>query len=317
MSRRTLEDYMPLAGHQLYGSELVTLIDPAAEAIYVRLLWVQWCNGSLPAEPNDIRALLPVKFHRPFAKAWARLEPKFPLVGLRRENPICAAERLDAIARIKGRKVASDAANDVRWEEHRRAKQEAANRATGDPNGHPNGSPSRSPTGHPNGATTGLPGSGSGSESEESSLRSDPAAAPPGRPRRAPPPPPNPRPKPKPQRAPEHAWVVAMFQRAWAACRHREKLAELGLSITPETPLDAIPRFALYPPKGIDWKKAESIWRTAGGDKALILARMRNLFESTADWAGQYCSLAVLDSKWPQLEQPLHELVTSNGRGAP
>jgi hypothetical protein len=111
MTRTAFESWMPFIGDDFYGSETVMLADEAAEAMYHRLLWHQWRNGGVPVEPDHIRAILPPKFCKRFAKTWAQIEKKFPIVDGRRQNPRCAAERTKAASLVERRKKNAESLN--------------------------------------------------------------------------------------------------------------------------------------------------------------------------------------------------------------
>jgi hypothetical protein len=49
--------FMPFYGSDFYDDEKVRLMDLEDEAIYLRLLWMQWREGSLPANPTDLGIL--------------------------------------------------------------------------------------------------------------------------------------------------------------------------------------------------------------------------------------------------------------------
>ncbi len=49
--------WMPFYGTLFYEDESVALMEPAEEAIYLRLLWRQWREGSLPADHGDLERL--------------------------------------------------------------------------------------------------------------------------------------------------------------------------------------------------------------------------------------------------------------------
>lgn len=50
--------FMPFYGSDFYEDEAVALMSSEEEAAYLRLLWWQWREGSLPPEAEDLRALL-------------------------------------------------------------------------------------------------------------------------------------------------------------------------------------------------------------------------------------------------------------------
>jgi len=86
-----------------FGSIAVELMPPEVEGTYIRLLARQWLAVALPADPAALRLL--TKLTPPqWKKAWALLEPQFPLTpdGAGRQNPTLHAvheERQDFIAK--------------------------------------------------------------------------------------------------------------------------------------------------------------------------------------------------------------------------
>jgi hypothetical protein len=50
--------WMPFFGTDFYNDEAVRLMSLEEEAVYIRLLWWQWREGSLPAEPDDLEMLV-------------------------------------------------------------------------------------------------------------------------------------------------------------------------------------------------------------------------------------------------------------------
>lgn len=60
------------------SSERITLMSLEAEAFLIRLLCLCWDNGSLPADPDKLEALLPRKCHgEPFKRVWPDLAEHF------------------------------------------------------------------------------------------------------------------------------------------------------------------------------------------------------------------------------------------------
>lgn len=113
MSKRT--PWMPFAGSDFYGSQSVKLMDPDAEAAYMRLLWEEWESGSLPADPEQVAELLPRKFQRRWKAIWTQIEAKFPLSDGVRRNPRATAERLRADDVIERRRKGAKVTNEARW----------------------------------------------------------------------------------------------------------------------------------------------------------------------------------------------------------
>ena len=50
--------FMPFYGSDFYEDEAVCLMNAEEERVYLRLLWRQWREGSLPAESDELQALL-------------------------------------------------------------------------------------------------------------------------------------------------------------------------------------------------------------------------------------------------------------------
>jgi hypothetical protein len=49
---------MPFFGSDFYNDEAVRLMSLEEEAVYMRLLWWQWQEGSVPADPDDLEKLV-------------------------------------------------------------------------------------------------------------------------------------------------------------------------------------------------------------------------------------------------------------------
>lgn len=117
-------------------------------------------------------------------------------------------------------------------------------------------------------------------------------------------------PKPNPKKG-DHVQIVETFQRAWADYRHHDELEAAGLKLSKDTDPKLIPAAALYVPRTADWVAADKLWRMTNGNMPLIRERMRNLFDSTARWAQQMASPALLHSRWSTLENPVHDFTTN------
>ncbi len=94
--------YMPKYGHQFYGDDKVLVMDFAQKGMYDELLWRQWQNGSIPGDPELIRAMLKPEVHE--ADSWAKfisqIDAIFPLMNgdpYSRQNPKLENVRANAI----------------------------------------------------------------------------------------------------------------------------------------------------------------------------------------------------------------------------
>jgi hypothetical protein len=73
--------FMPFYGVDFYDDEKVRLMDLEEEAVYMRLLWMQWREGSLPQQPAELARLARVE------GITARVMACFPPAHGRRKNP--------------------------------------------------------------------------------------------------------------------------------------------------------------------------------------------------------------------------------------
>jgi hypothetical protein len=94
--------WMPFFGSDFYNDEAVRLMSLEEEALYMRLLWWQWREGSLPADPADVQRLAG---HPP----GDRLLMLFPVTRNadgRRRNPRLEEVRQEQLAKVRKRSKA-------------------------------------------------------------------------------------------------------------------------------------------------------------------------------------------------------------------
>lgn len=77
--KRDRSEWMPFLGDAFYDSEHVIALEPAAEALYLRMLFRQWQHGGLPSDPKALRALFPAKFSERFDELLSEILPCFEL----------------------------------------------------------------------------------------------------------------------------------------------------------------------------------------------------------------------------------------------
>lgn len=95
---------MPLYGDEFFEDEHVATMEPAAEALYMRLLWRQWKHGPLPADLSKLRLLFP-KFSAQWDGLWPQIELRFLHTDDGRlSNPRCASETRLANSKIRSAK---------------------------------------------------------------------------------------------------------------------------------------------------------------------------------------------------------------------
>jgi uncharacterized protein YdaU (DUF1376 family) len=85
-----------------------------AQGAYLRLLAMQWDRGTLPVDPDDLRALAGARAAE-WRGIWSRLEPKFPLNGAGRSNPRLERERDKATSLSERRRDGARKTNAQRW----------------------------------------------------------------------------------------------------------------------------------------------------------------------------------------------------------
>ena len=97
--------WMPFFGSDFYHDEAVRLMSLEEEAVYMRLLWWQWREGSLPADPEHMAKLAG-------ASVSAQVMGRFPVTrdaDGRRRNPRLDEIRRDQLALIEARSLAGKA----------------------------------------------------------------------------------------------------------------------------------------------------------------------------------------------------------------
>ncbi len=104
-----------------------------------------------------------------------------------------------------------------------------------------------------------------------------------------------------------HLVVIETFQRAWAYNRCKDVLDECGFVIDGKTDPKSIPPGAKYIPQVADWAAAAKLWKETNGDMEVIRERMRNFFDSTADWM-RFGGFSLFASKFSMLIQPINQL---------
>ena len=108
---------MLLYGDDFYADEAVKLMSLEQEAIYLRLLWHSWREGSIPGDLADLAALVGVSTAR-FRKLWPRTAVKWATAETpgRLVNPRQEHERRERSERSRRLRDAGIAGNAKRWE---------------------------------------------------------------------------------------------------------------------------------------------------------------------------------------------------------
>lgn len=109
-----------------------------------------------------------------------------------------------------------------------------------------------------------------------------------------------------------HVALVETFQRAWAYNRCRDILDDAGFQISSATPIDTIPKAALYVPSVADYTAADRLWKAIGGDMDTARVRLKNFFASDAEWMTN-AGLSTFCSKYSQLIEPIAKLSFTGG----
>jgi hypothetical protein len=206
---------MPFDGIDFYGSQSVKLMDAEAEAVYMRLLWEEWANGSLPEDPALIQHLLPAKFHKRWRVIWPQLEPKFPVIDGVRRNPRAVAERAKTDAMLDRKRHGAIKTNAARWNSVERSLSDSLSDTSSDRSATVSDVAQRSP----------LTQTQTQTETEEiqsppsplaggANAATDPGNEPPG-------PQPEPRPK-RPRRKPAEPWADVLERPEFAPLRESE-----------------------------------------------------------------------------------------------
>ena len=65
---------LPLYGDDFYLSQSVMMMSLEAEAIYLRLLWIAWRDGSIPSDPDKIHRMIPKIDRDWFLRLWAEVK---------------------------------------------------------------------------------------------------------------------------------------------------------------------------------------------------------------------------------------------------
>jgi uncharacterized protein YdaU (DUF1376 family) len=141
---------MPLYGRDLYEDEAVVLMTLEEEAVYVRLLWHAWREGSIPEQVDQIAHIVAAKCPRArFLKLWPAIAPKWiPNGSGRLTNKRLEHER--ALRRERAEKLSQAGANGnaKRWGDRATRSRSPGDPSHGDRDGiasHPL-SPSPSPS---------------------------------------------------------------------------------------------------------------------------------------------------------------------------
>ena len=328
MSKRN--PWMPFDGIDFYSSEAVNLMPADAEAAYLRLLWIQWQNGSLPDDPASVRQLLPAKFWKRFSIIWPLLERKFPVVNGRRFNERANAERSRALELLKKAQKGAEATNGARWGSHSDSHSDRPATRTATEERHAERVADRAHSTSTSTSTSSSPSDATHPTELEAGAVAPPPPPPSiGKPETPSPKPPDPPPQaaerprrtrkaknPEDRKRGEHEAIVELWQKAWADYRHPAILDEHGIDSCLDRPVEDIPVAAKYLPTDADYVAAAKLWKHTCGDLLLVRRRMKNLFESTAPFVSANASLVMLRNRWSQFEVPAKEFEFAERKGA-
>lgn len=151
--------YMPFYGADFYEDEVVGLMTPAEECAYLRLLWRQWREGSLPREPADLETLARLPLSE-------RVLSRLPIgEDGRRRNSRLEEIRADHL-RIKTAQSEGGRAGRMRQLGQAESADSSAKNKMGSPRGDPKATPKRT------GAKLGQPDADAESEPDKASSAS-------------------------------------------------------------------------------------------------------------------------------------------------
>jgi uncharacterized protein YdaU (DUF1376 family) len=85
-----------------------------AKAVYRELLDAQWDMGTLPSDPQELRAICGAS-ESEWAKAWPKVAGKFPENSHGRQNEKLEHHRASSMQLFEKRRNASEVANRARW----------------------------------------------------------------------------------------------------------------------------------------------------------------------------------------------------------
>lgn len=74
-TRASRAPYFPFYGDDFYGSQKVILMSPAAEGVYMRLLWIMWRDGTIPADKSLLQRLVGKIPPNQFDAIWDEVAP--------------------------------------------------------------------------------------------------------------------------------------------------------------------------------------------------------------------------------------------------
>lgn len=110
---------MPVYGRDFYDDEAVIRMSLEQEAVYWRLLWHAWREGSIPDVPGDIALIVAAKVSpRQFVKLWPGIAPKWmpsPELRGRLINKRQEHERRERRERARKLSENGRAGNEARW----------------------------------------------------------------------------------------------------------------------------------------------------------------------------------------------------------
>lgn len=104
-------------GRDFYEDETVKLMSLEQEAVYLRLLWHAWREGSIPAAVDELAAIVRLPVKR-FEKLWVRIAVKWQAVPLSDRRLVNKRQEHERQVRLERSKKLSEAGlngNAARW----------------------------------------------------------------------------------------------------------------------------------------------------------------------------------------------------------